>query len=559
MPADGKALVERFEKLKGDRSSIDSDVQAIADLMLPRKSTITSSKTPGIAGYSSEVIDMTGSQANQVLAAGIVTNSTPSSGSWMAFDPPDDLTENGLPDGGEESRWCQRITGITFRELAKSNFYEEIHEAHLERNPFGTCCLYVEESDSGSVRFESLQFGKYVIAENHEGRVDTVFREMELTTRQAVQKFGKENLGEKLSKAAESGKNPDRKWTFYHCVYPRLEREMDKDDKQNKPWASCYVSKDDKHLVKEDGYDEMPFAVCRFLKWPGTVWGYGPGFDAQPEMAMLNRVRESMIALGEVQAWPRILLPESYGRNPDMSAAGITLFNPNEPNAKPTVWGTEGRFDIGVNMMNASQKFVKDCFFNDLFQMFANIEAGKLTAYEASQRVAEKLDLFSPTFQLITSELLTPALMRVFAILLRAGKFPQPPEGMLQRTPDGQGFLKDPRVVYTSKLALAIRALENRSFMEFANTLQAVAQMKPDVVDWVDWDRAIPGLAKNYGTSSAWINSERNVKAMRQQRAQQMAAQQQLAAAESATKSAKQLGGAPPQMQEAAMSAMGAN
>ena len=54
-----EAILARNEKLKSDRQTLDTTIQTIADLMMPRKSQISSAKTPGVTGYSSEIIDMT--------------------------------------------------------------------------------------------------------------------------------------------------------------------------------------------------------------------------------------------------------------------------------------------------------------------------------------------------------------------------------------------------------------------------------------------------------------------------------------------------------------------
>jgi hypothetical protein len=252
-----------------------------------------------------------------------------------------------------------------------------------------------------------------------------------------------------------------------------------------------------------------------------------------------------MDALAETAAFPRTLIPTDLDGEVDMRAGGITVFDPNTPAAAmPKVWGTEGRYDIGKDRVEVKVRAIEQAFHVDLFRMFTELQK-EITAYEAMQRVAEKLVLFSPTFARQQSEVYSPLLQRVFGLLFRAGYFPEPPPEVLMPTQSGV-VLAAPQVVYTSRVALAIKALENRAFVEFMQIIGPLVQLRPDVLDNFDLDIAARLLAKNLSLPVKIIRDEQDRDADRQARAEAAQTQQAIASAQGAAKAAKDASAADP-------------
>ena len=51
----------------------------------------------------------------------------------------------------------------------------------------------------------------------------------------------KENLPEKIVKAASDTSGSEQQWEFLHCVKPREERDPTRRDSNNMPFASYYI------------------------------------------------------------------------------------------------------------------------------------------------------------------------------------------------------------------------------------------------------------------------------------------------------------------------------
>ena len=519
-------VLHRHETLKNKRSSWDAFWQECAEFVMPRKAEIMSSTTAPTTHRDSILFDSTAVYANMVLANGCMSYLTPADSRWFAFDPPAQLKGDD-----EAEQYCRHCTEIAMMELSNSNFYTEIHELYLDRSCFGTAVMYCEEGKRTAINFRKFDCGTYSIAEDEEGYVDTLSREFLYTARQAVQKFGIDNVSETVRKAFDSGMSQemDREFTFIHQIFPRLDDDIEfgKKDARNMPVASVYIEKDKKFLCRVSGYIENPFFATRYLRWMNEhVYGWGPSWMALPEARQLNFLQKQMDALAELSAFPRFLVPDTHEGDVDYRAAGVTYYDANQPNALPQEWATQGKYDIGKDRVEQKQDMINKCFHVDMFQMFANLERPQMTAREVTERASEKLVQFSPTFARLTTELFTPLLRRMWGLLTRAGKMPPPPESMLVEGPEG-AMLPEPNVVYSSRIALAIKNLENASLMSVFEMWAPIVNIKPEVFDNVSWDETFRDSTRNAGLPARWLLEMDQVGEMRKQRQEQMEKMQQ--------------------------------
>ena len=551
-------VIRRNDSLKGKRATWDTLWQNIADYVAPRKSQITTKKTEGVEGYTEELYDMTAIEANNTLAAGQLAYLTPANDVWMKYEAPEAMKE---AVGFAGKAWYAKCTEIIHKERARSNFYTEIHEFYLDRGAQGTTLTYVEEGKKTLFNYCNEEVGTYSIAEDDEGMVDTVFIERTMTARQMKQKFGEENLGEKVKKCVSSDKpeDMDKEFTVIWAVLPRedvkegeqqnaFSRAQGRMDGPNKPIASIYVCVEDRKTIRNAGYDEMPSMVSRFLKWGKQPYGFSPSIIALPTIKQVNFIEKMMDALAETAAFPRFLFPEGLDGEVDLRAGGVTVFDPNQPNAVPKEWMTNGRYDIGKDRVQVKQEMIRRAYHNDLFRMFADLDK-TITAYEAMQRAAEKLVQFSPTFARLQTEVFNPLGRREFALAFRAGILPEAPQEVFVETEGGYA-LAMPEIVCVSRIALAIKALQNRAFLEFVGIIQPLLQIDPTIMDNFDLDKAARGIADNVALPPEWQRSEEDVAALRQQRAEMQQRQQQIAEAQGGAKALKDMASAAPEVRK---------
>lgn len=529
-------VIERHAKLSGERSVWDGFWGDIANYVMPRKAEIQSRQSSPSLSKSARLFDTTAIRANQVLANGQLSWMTPLESRWFSFDPP-----HALKGQDKVEQWYRRCTEIAQLELARSNFYTEIHELYLDRGAFGTAAMTAEEGERVLLNFRLLNCGSYSIAEDAEGKIDSLFRTLTLTIRAAAQKFGAENLHPTLRTKLEEANSMDQPHEFVHAIFPRKEYDPDKRDGENKPWASVYVDIKNKLIVRESGYDEQPFFATRYLLWGDQVYGWSPAWMALPESRQLNFLEKQMDSLAETAAFPRIQVPEGYKGTINMQANGITYFDANGNG--PKEWATAGRYDIGKDRAEIKRKAINEAYHVDLFQMFSQTDK-QMTAREVSERAGEKMIQFSPTFARMTTELFNPLLQRVWSILIRAGRFPEIPREAVLVGPQGPA-LPEPEVSYSSRIALAVKSHENQSMYQTLDGLMPVAQFRPEIFDNFDWDEISRDMARNNGAPSRWVMDEDEVAKIRNARAQQAAQAQQMQQMQMGADAAAKVGGIP--------------
>lgn len=537
-------VLQRHGELVTQRATWEGLWEDIAKYVMPRKSGIFANSSAPDMGEETALFDSTAVRANMVLANGQLTWMTPLESRWFTCDPPKEMESED-----EVEQWFQRCTEVMQAELSRSNFYTEIHELYLDRGAFGTAAILVEAGRNSALNFTKIDLGTFAVSENDEGYIDTITREYEMTARQAALKFGVEALSEPMRKELEMPKS-NRKFQCVHMIYPRGPGEIDpgKRDGQNKPYASVYVEKSTKHLLLVSGFEEQPFFVTRYLKWKNCeAYGYSPAWMALPEAKQLNFLEKQLDSLAELAAFPRILIPAGFDGDIDLRAGGVTYFDPNNPAATPKEWNTMGRYDIGVQRAEWKRKAIDEAFHVDLFKMFAMLEK-QMTAREVAERASEKLIQFSPTFSRMTTELFNPLLRRVFAVLARQGKFPPPPQQLAMI-----GFIPEPEISYNSRVALAIKQLENASFVRMSEMLLPYAQLRPEMLDNYDLDEITRDMARNDGLPARWIMEEEMVAQMRADRAQAAQAQMQ---AEQLERTASALGKAGAVKQDSVLAGM---
>ncbi len=536
MTALASAIISRNSRLEGARATFMSQWERLGWLFMPRKSFIlTETKTPTI-DRETRLFTSCGVNANNVLAAGCMSYITPSDSRWMSYQAPDIIEDQ--PDVKE---YFARVTEIIASLLASSNFYTCVHEFFLDRNVFANAVLFVEPGDTDDTKliFKTFDCGTYCFAENHEGLIDTLFTKNNRTVRNVVQEFGLENVSEQTREKYNqpNGQGWEEEVAVIHAIYPRADRDREKGKKdgKNKAFASVYVEERAKHVLRNGGYDEKPFFASRYLRWfKDSVYGYGPAFSSFADMNQLNFLERMMDTLAEVKINPRILAHAGIAANIDMKAGGVTEYN--DATMKPEQWLDGGDYQAGIERIQAKEKNVEKAFCVPLFQQFDQEEQKSgtpITATEVRARQAEQLANFSPTFSRLTTEVLTPLLIRLYGISARMGWLPQIPQSLIQQSPSGDpkdAFIPPPKIAFNSRMALAVKAMEGQANQIVVNAAVAIAKDTGDqtVLDNIDLAEYLRTMAFVSGADPDIIRPVEQVQAIQQQRAQaqQLAAQQ---------------------------------
>jgi len=251
-------LLKRADQLESDKSNFLNIAQEVANYFRPIRSDMTSTKIEGDKEQFSRIQDSFPILAAETLASifnGVITNR---SVKWFNLSTIDqELSENN-----EVSKWLTKATEIMWNKLYSplSNFEQAHQESLKDLVTFGSIGTKIEEGKDFILNFLPLHFKNFLIAENDEGKVDTIILKSVMEAKQIVSKW--DNVGEiheTIRQAAE--KDPHKKFNIQLHIYPRHERDKSKIDLLNKAFAGVWIDTTNKVAIQEVGWDVLPIAI----------------------------------------------------------------------------------------------------------------------------------------------------------------------------------------------------------------------------------------------------------------------------------------------------------
>lgn len=506
------SLLASYQSLRSIRTPWEEWWDTLRRYVLPSRQREEEENTPHAEGQGRPLGDTTAVEACQKLASGHMSYMTPSHELWFKWSSPD-------PDAGDEAEsWYNHCSEIANRELALSNFYTELHECFLDRVGLGTGSLFCGASRRGKLLFRHIPCGQFVCAENDEGAIDTYMREFTFTPHQASCQFGEKALGPRGKAMLTSGRNPhEGRLRFLHAVRPREQRNRRRSTAQDMAYESLYYSLDDNCVVEEGGYREMPYMVTRFLKWGEGPYGLAPARLVYPDIRQAQFLNRILDMLGEVAAFPRILELANQAGEVDLRAGGRTLINPESASLGfPREWATQGRYDVGMDRLRQKQEAINRAFFIPMLELW-NERKQQMTASEVYARENERVMLFSPSFTLFTCDF-QPLMERVFALLARLGKFPQPPSTVLRVDRRGETSIDEPHVVYQGRIATIMRRIQSEGMERTLLRLQQMVNIEPSLADHLDLDKTFRLAARLDGVPEQILRPQQAVTRLRRKR-----------------------------------------
>lgn len=513
-------------EMRNDASTWVPHWKEISDYMLPfRGLYMTEGDLPNIGSKRhGNVINGTAKRALRTLAAGMQGGLASPSRPWFILT----LRDKELAKYGPVKQWLHDVQDRMYMLLNESNFYTEIHELYEELSGFGTGFLYVQPNGRTGVRYKAFTIGSYLLACDQFGQPDAVCRIEWQTTRQLVQRFGKDALPEDLQIKLQDGTNAKR-LQFHrvnHLIMPNEDFTGLTPSNLDLPYKSLWWldGKNDQAL-RHSGFDGFPGAAARWNTTGSHTYGNSPGMDV----------------LGDVKELQRLCMDISIGINKGVNPATVSGVghqrmlqtfaggHNDPPTPHAAQYGMRKLYDIQLELGAAAAHKqdlvmeIREGLYNDLFLML--MDRNPKTATEVAEMHEEKLMMLGPVIERQFFELLDPTLGRTYSVGDRQGLFPPMPEELQNETLE---------IEYKSLLAQAQKLVgvdAVKSYVGFAAELGGVQmqmQREPTAWDNVDVDEAMLAFHDMVGAPPKLQRTMDKIQQLRKERAQaQQAAMQQ--------------------------------
>ena len=459
-----------------------------------------------IAQAVSLIFDSTATDAKRTLEASIMSGMTPANSLWFT------MTVNGADDDGE--RWLDGASEVLWQNIHSANFDSEAADAVAD-GMAGWFALYIDENrDSGGLYFEHWPMaGVFCAASKPGGRVDIVYRCYQLSAEQCVTDFNQrgDTLPQEIIDKAST--KPDELIDLCQAIYPRDVFIVGALRAKNMPIASVTFACNQKKVIRESGYHEMPVVVARWKKIPNSVYGVGPLLDALPDIRTLNDIVKLEYANLDLAVSGMWIAEDDGVLNPRTVKVGPRKVIVANSVDSMKALQPSSNFQLAETRIEKLQAQIRKTLMADQLQPQ---DGPAMTATEVHVRVDLIRQLLGPIYGRLQAEYLQPLIARCFGLAYRAGVFPPPPDSL-----GGQNFA----VQYQSPLARAQKLEEVSAIERLMGDLTVIAQVDQSAIDNVDTDEAVRQTAKNLGVPDAIMRPVDKVAQFRQQK-QAAAAQQ---------------------------------
>lgn len=524
--------MQRWDELRTERTMFLDDWEDIARLIRPQRGGFG---LQDITGRSYEKpLSSAPIVAQSNLASGLYGTLTNPANKWFGMKTPD----SDLNDFKPMREWLDTAAKITLASFrpAVSPFYDASIQLFSDITAFGNSAQYDEIVPAEQKIMDvTLSLAEVVWDIDAWGRVVEVVRRFKLKPAAAVRLFRKEQemLPPKLIEMAE--KNSNDQIAFYHHVHLNEDYSSGMLSTKGKRYVSVHACEMGGTVIRERGYDEMPFHVPRWEVESGFQCGTGPGFVALASARIHHRMDEASIRAAQYAADPVRLAPDRddwpmQGR----ARPGTIIYGGVNMQGNPMVRTMESHAGIGLTLDEKQGKVdeIKDAFNWSLMNL-----AGRtgMTATEVMTIQEERQRLMAPHQGRIQHEYLAPKIERRFSMLWRAGQLPPPP-------PEASGAPLE--VDYISAAAMAQRSTEGAAITRLLADLAPMAELNPRYLDRIDPDATLEALHAARGVPESVLLSREDADQMAKQRAEASQAQEQMAMLEQAGGIANDVAGA---------------
>lgn len=525
MSEEAKSHIKRWEQLAEGRGVWENHWDDLDRLMLRRGTGFSSTTVPG-ERRNDDLFDGTPLLAARGLANALGGMLRPEGQKLANIKTVEDADENS----DEAKDWiadAEERMADEFNDPA-ARMRQATGECDMDLVVLGTGVIYEGEGrGANSLIFQSTGLKDSYPYFEEDGRPAGMYRVRELTVRQAVSMFGRENVSKTVREKYGNEKYED-KVRYLHCVTQREGGRSDAMLAKNAPYTDLWVDIEAKEEARSGGFREFPYIIPRWDTSSGESYGRSPGMIALPDASTLQAMGETILVAGQRAADPPLAMPfDGFMTEVNTYPGGLVYYDIGTAQTigrlpiQPIETGA--KLPITLDMQRDAREQVFRAFFRNILNL--PVDGPNMTATEIMQRREEFLREIGPVFGRLETDYTAPMVERAFRIMLRAGKFLPIPEVL-------QG--KSLRFEYESPVKRIRQQVEARAAEMWAQSIiaTAVATARPEILDNVDFDELARFSHEAYGLPQKVLRGKDKVQSERTMRQQQQQAMAQMQAAD---------------------------
>lgn len=414
--------------------------------------------------------------------------------------------------------WCadagQRMYNMRYN--GRSGFGVAAHEDWDQLGRYGTSVMWNDSMPGSGLFYRTLHLSECYIDVDASGMVDTLHRRMTKTAAQLQGLFGYGALTPKMQKAIDDGKR-HTEFELIHFVDPNRDMEPDRLDYRRLPISSRWLAVDEKMYIRRAGYRTYPMSASRHMTSPGEKYGRSPAIKVLPTIQGLNAMRHTTLRAGHKAVDPALVYYDDDAVSRlATKPGGLTrgLIDDQGRLQIARVPGGENGIPYALEMIESERKVIKDGFLEDFYKILTDPNS-RMTTTEVLEVMSKQGVLVRPFASRYRDEKQSPMSARDLDMAMRAEQIPPFPPEVIEAG-------AWPIIDYDNPLAAMARAEQTGKTLRFIEALTPLAQIPdPDggtVMDWLDLNELVPGMADEIGVTPRYVLSAEQVATKRKAR-----------------------------------------
>jgi hypothetical protein len=528
---DVKQLYGIGEDLFKKRQGLTSFWQEISDNFYPERAIFTVSKNQGelfasnlMTSYPILVRRELGNQFSSILR--------PTAKPWFHpgvkhLDKPDNDTKSFL----EYAERTQRRAMYDRR----AQFTRATKEADHDYAAFGQAVISHElNKNADGILYRCWHLKDVAWQEDESGETSGVFRRWKPTVQQLSRTFPG-RVHNKVNDALS--KDPFKEVGVMHIV---VDDEMYDDNANGKPRWSIYYDYENDHLIEAVPIWGKFYTIPRWQTVSGSQYSYSPATVAGiADGRLLQAMTFTLLEAGERATNPPMVATDGAVKSDYANYAGGLTWVSNEYDERlgdalrPVTQDLRG-LSFGAGLNEEAKLMLHKAFFLDTLNMPQT--GPEMTAYEVGQRVQEYVRNALPIFEPLEMDYNASLCEETFELLWRNGALGNPASWPKALSGSEVEFS------FESPLHDAIEQQKSSIFRESNALISEAMALDPSVAALPKAEVALRDALHGAGVPSHWLQSEAEVKAVKEGMAQQQDIQQQLGMMQQGAGIAKDLG-----------------
>lgn len=520
-----KCDLRDFGRLKTERAPWENTFRAI-DERFPNGAGGFVQKTPGgIRGAAN--FDSTHITALARFAAAGVAITTPEEKLYIRPR----FADPNLMKLREVQLWCaeagRRLYDI--RHAPHTGFAVSANEDWDQLGRYGTSPVWSEARDGvrgvrrAGLFYRCLHLSSTYIDIDYSGLVNKAIRYMVKTAEQLAEMFERDSLTPKMLDALQNHQM-QKEFEVIHWVGPNTDYDEEPLDWRRFPVSSRYLAIDEKLYLRRRGFHSMPISVSRHVTSAGEKYGRSPGIHMLPNIEGANAMRRTTLRAGHKAVDPALVFNDDAGITKIVTKPGGLTAGLVDEAGRILVQrmpGGEAALPYAREDLNDERQVIRTEFLEDFYKILTDPNS-RMTTTEVLEVMAKQGILVRPFAGRYAMEKQYPQCNRDLELAMEAGQIAPFPAAVIEA---GAWPIMD----YENELAAMARAQETAKTMRFTEALTGLANASKDgaILDWLNEDQLVPGVAEEIGVRPDYVRSPQEVQAIRAARQQQQAAADQ--------------------------------